>query len=238
MEPFPVVEQLDIPESGLPHVFDVLEVTPVGHLLLEACEEAFHAGVVVGAARCAHRGRYPVLREHRAVTHATVLHAAVGMEDEPVVMAALHDGIGQRALDKFRVDVLAYGVAHRLLVTQVQHHGKVHPAKRSLDVGDVAGPDGVQAVGIELTLHQVLAVHGVAFALAVGFPLPECDWIEPVLAHDAAQFPHLYLDTLVLECRQHLRATVHAMVFFEGVADLLDKPFFAGLAFGPCRFLF
>lgn len=31
MEPFPVVEQFDIPESGLPHVFDVLEVTPVGH---------------------------------------------------------------------------------------------------------------------------------------------------------------------------------------------------------------
>ena len=30
MEPFPVVEQLDVPENGLPHVFDVLEVTPVG----------------------------------------------------------------------------------------------------------------------------------------------------------------------------------------------------------------
>ncbi len=29
MEPFPVVEQLDVPENGLPHVFDVL--TPVGH---------------------------------------------------------------------------------------------------------------------------------------------------------------------------------------------------------------
>ena len=38
MEPFLVVEQLDIPEIGLPHVFDVLEVTPVGLLLLEACE--------------------------------------------------------------------------------------------------------------------------------------------------------------------------------------------------------
>jgi len=215
MEPFPVVEQLDVPENGLPHVFDVLEVTPVGHrkslrdlcfcasvmckqvcprhsacnkLLLEACKETFRAGVVIGTPRCANRGRYPVLREHRTVAHATVLHATVGMEDEPVVMAALHDGIGQRALDKFRVNVLAYGVAHRLLVAQVQHHGKVHPAKRSLDVGDVAGPDGVQAVGIEITLHQVLAVHGIAFALAVGFPLPECDWIEPVLAHDAAQF--------------------------------------------------
>ena len=77
MEPFPVVEQLDIPESGLPHVFDVLEVTPVGQLLLEAGEEAFRASVVVGAARSAHRGRYPVLREHRAVAHATVLHATV-----------------------------------------------------------------------------------------------------------------------------------------------------------------
>lgn len=51
-------------------------------------------------------------------------------------------------------------------------------------------------------------------------------------------FPHLYLDTLVMECRLHLRATVHAVVFVEGVVDLLDKPFFAGLAFGPCRFLF
>ena len=77
MEPFPVVEQLDVPENGLPHVFDVLEVAPVGQLLLEACEEAFRASVVVGAARCAHRGRYPVLREHRAVAHATVLHATV-----------------------------------------------------------------------------------------------------------------------------------------------------------------
>ena len=77
MEPFPVVEQLDVPENGLPHVFDVLEVTPVGQLLLEACEEAFRAGVVVGAARGAHRGRYSVLREHRAVAHATVLHATV-----------------------------------------------------------------------------------------------------------------------------------------------------------------
>ena len=55
MEPFPVVEQLDVPENGLPHVFDVL---------------------------------------------------------------ALHDGIGQRVLDKFGIDVLAHGVAHRLLVTQ------------------------------------------------------------------------------------------------------------------------
>ena len=188
MKPFLVVEQLDVLENGLPYVFQVLKVTSVYLLLLEAGEEAFHAGVVVGASRRAHRGRYPVLREHRAVAHAAVLHSAVGMEDEPVVMAALHDGIGQRALDKFRVNILAYGVAHRLLVAQVQHHGKVHPAKRSLDVGDVAGPDGVQAVGIEITLHQVLAVHGIAFALAVGFPLPECDWIEPVLAHDAAQF--------------------------------------------------
>ena len=102
MEPFPVVEQLDVPENSLPHVFDVLEVTPVGHrkslrdlyfcvsvmckqicprlstcykLLLEAGEEAFRAGVVVGTPRCAHRGSYPVLREHRAVAHATVLHA-------------------------------------------------------------------------------------------------------------------------------------------------------------------
>ena len=47
MEPFPVVEQLDVSESRLPHVFDVLEVSPVGHLLLEACEETFHAGIVV-----------------------------------------------------------------------------------------------------------------------------------------------------------------------------------------------
>ena len=77
MEAFPVVEQLDVPENGLPYVFDVLEVTPVGQLLLEACAEAFRASVVVGAARGAHRGRYPVLREHRAVAHATVLHATV-----------------------------------------------------------------------------------------------------------------------------------------------------------------
>ena len=47
------------------------------------------------------------------------------MEDEPVVMAALHDGIGQRALDKFRVDVLAHGIIHRLLVAEVKYHGKV-----------------------------------------------------------------------------------------------------------------
>lgn len=85
-------------------------------LILETCEEAFHAGVVVGTPRCAHRGGYPVLREHRAVAHATVLHATVGMEDKPVVMAALHDGIGQRVLDKFGIDILAHGVAHRLLV--------------------------------------------------------------------------------------------------------------------------
>lgn len=31
MESFAVVEQLDVPENGLPHVFEVLEVTPVGH---------------------------------------------------------------------------------------------------------------------------------------------------------------------------------------------------------------
>ena len=40
------------------------------------------------------------------------------MEGQSGVMAALHDGIGQRALDKFRVDVLAYGVAHRLLLVR------------------------------------------------------------------------------------------------------------------------
>lgn len=129
VKPFPVVEQLDVLENGLPHVFQVLKVTSVYLLLLEAGEEAFHAGIIVGTPRCAHQGRYPVLREHCAVAHAAVLHSAVGMEDEPVVMAALHDGIGQRALDKFCVDILAYGVAHRLLVAQVQHHGKVHPAE-------------------------------------------------------------------------------------------------------------
>ena len=59
MEPFPVVEQLDVPENGLPHVFDVLEVTPVGQLLLEACEEAFRAGVVVGAAGALIEGVIP-----------------------------------------------------------------------------------------------------------------------------------------------------------------------------------
>lgn len=104
MEPFPVVEQLDVPENGLPHVFDVLEVSPVGHLLLEACEEAFHAGVVVGTPRCAHREHYPILLEHRSVAHAAVLHATVGMEGLSVVMAALHEGIGQRALDKFGIN--------------------------------------------------------------------------------------------------------------------------------------
>ena len=47
MESFAVVEQLDVPENGLPHVFEVLEVTPVGQLLLEACAEAFRASVVI-----------------------------------------------------------------------------------------------------------------------------------------------------------------------------------------------
>lgn len=59
MEPFPVVEQLDIPESGLPHVFDVLEVTPVGQLLLEAGEEALRASVVIGAAGALIEGVIP-----------------------------------------------------------------------------------------------------------------------------------------------------------------------------------
>lgn len=35
MEPFPVVEQLDVPENGLPHVFDV-HAHGVAHRLLVA----------------------------------------------------------------------------------------------------------------------------------------------------------------------------------------------------------
>ena len=81
MQPFPVVEQLNILENGFPNVFDVLEVTPVNMFLFGAGEEAFRAGVVVGATRSAHRRRYPVIREHRAVAHAAVLNDTVEMED-------------------------------------------------------------------------------------------------------------------------------------------------------------
>ena len=103
-----------------------------------------------------------------------------------------------------------------------------------------------RVIECEASVHFLLEVVG---ELLGNFRIATGELLEAVFGVDVFSYRSrrllgvenkgsLYLDTLVMECRLHLRATVHAMVFFEGVADLLDKPFFAGLAFGPCRFLF
>ena len=52
---FWIVKGFDVLEHAELGFFEVVELSPVGPLVFEAPEEAFHDGVVVAVARAAHR---------------------------------------------------------------------------------------------------------------------------------------------------------------------------------------
>ena len=92
MQTLAVVEQFDVLEDVLPDFVHACVASTIDQLLLQAGEEALHRGVVIRAARRAHRRFYAKVIKHIAIPAAAVLRAAIPVENEVLVLAAVNHG--------------------------------------------------------------------------------------------------------------------------------------------------
>ena len=179
-------------------------VLEVDQLALEAAEEIFCHGVVVGIALAGHAlldsiGLQPLPEGDRSV-----LDAPVTVKDEALGRFAA----AYRHVEGFQsqgsVDTLGKGVAHNFSGTQVLDDGQVEPAFPGGNIGDIAHPGLIRVFKIELSLQKVgrrrMAVPGVGCGL-IG---PASDRRDPCK-------PHLTVDTLAGTAEFRLEHVVEAV---------------------------
>ena len=112
-------------------------------LALEAAEEVFGHGVVIGIALAGHALPDAETGETLTVSVGGVLDAAVGVEDEAGQRLAAPDGHAEGGESEICVDAVGEGVADDLLCAKVFHNSAVEPALAGGDIGNIADPCGV-----------------------------------------------------------------------------------------------
>ena len=109
-------------------------------LALEAAEEVFGHGVVIGIALAGHALPDAEAGETLTVSVGGVLDAAVGVEDEAGQRLAAPDGHAEGGESEICVDAVGEGVADDLLCAKVFHNSAVEPALAGGDIGNIADP--------------------------------------------------------------------------------------------------
>ena len=104
-------------------------------LALEAAEEVFGHGVVIGIALAGHALPDAEAGETLTVSVGGVLDAAVGVEDEAGQRLAAPDGHAEGGESEICVDAVGEGVADDLLCAKVFHNSAVEPALAGGDIG-------------------------------------------------------------------------------------------------------
>ena len=107
-------------------------------LALEAAEEVFGHGVVIGIALAGHALPDAEAGETLTVSVGGVLDAAVGVEDEAGQRLAAPDGHAEGGESEICVDAVGEGVADDLLCAKVFHNSAVEPALAGGDIGNIA----------------------------------------------------------------------------------------------------
>ena len=105
-------------------------------LALEAAEEVFGHGVVIGIALAGHALPDAEAGETLTVSVGGVLDAAVGVEDEAGQRLAAPDGHAEGGEGEICVDAVGEGVADDLLCAKVFHNSAVEPALAGGDIGN------------------------------------------------------------------------------------------------------
>jgi hypothetical protein len=77
-----IVEDLDVVEHCCSGLLAGAEVGLMDVLRLERGEEAFHRRIIQAIATSAHRLLEPVAGQHAAIVGASILHAAIAVQDE------------------------------------------------------------------------------------------------------------------------------------------------------------
>ena len=136
-------------------------VLEMDQLTLEAAEEIFCHGVVVGLALAGHALPDSIGLQPLSEGHCGVLDAPVTVKDESLGWLAA----AYRHVEGFQsqgsVDALRKGIAHNFSGTQVLDDVQVEPAFPGGDVGDIAHPGLIWLFKTELSLQKV-GCNGVA----------------------------------------------------------------------------
>jgi len=154
MLPLPVVEHLDVRETGGLHVGMGGVLDAMHPLVLEAVEPAFRRCVVPAVDLPAHRAGHAVFLELVLEGVARILAAAVGMM-QPRCRSLPEPGHGQRIRGDVRRHARFQGPAHDLAVEQVENDGQVEPAFVRPQIRDVRRPRLIRRTRREVAIQQV-----------------------------------------------------------------------------------
>ena len=178
-----VVEGEVVGNTGTQFVHGGKDVS-VEVLVLKDRPEALVAGVVVTAARRAHRAGDVELRAQRLGLVVAELTAAVGVKDRAAdVRKARRDGLTQRVEHEFGAHVIAQMPTEDATRPFVTHGTQVDVARADLQVGQVARPEFVQPLGGEVAVHEVRGVEGEGIGHGRDLEGPWTDARHPQRSH-------------------------------------------------------
>lgn len=155
MRPDGVVEGLQIGEHISLSAGPGGVVVEVNQLALEAAEEIFRHGVVVGIALAGHALPDPIGIQLRPKGRRRILDAPITVKDEPLGRFAAAYGHAEGFQRQRSVDALRKGITHDFPGAQVLHDGQVEPAFPGWNVGDIAHPGLIWTLKVELSLQKV-----------------------------------------------------------------------------------
>src|SRR5450631_990671 len=124
-------------------------------LLLEACEEAFHSGVVPTVSLATHAALDPVMAEQSLEVFRRILAPLIRVMHQLLGPTAAPQRHGERIHHELRRHLRTHRPAHDTAREQVQDHRYVEPAFSGIDIGKVGNPFHVGRRRLEVALEQV-----------------------------------------------------------------------------------
>ncbi len=161
-------------------VFDAMHL-----LVLKRLHEALGFSIVVRVAFAAHTDLDTVRGEQLCVLAASVLHAAVGVMNQPGGNTAPLDGHAQSADGEFRFQSSFERPADHQTRIGIQDHGQIHELLPQTEVGEIGNPELIRRHRHEVPGQVRIDPEAMGRVGGdVKLPFPQAEQV--VLAQDAA----------------------------------------------------
>ena len=194
----------------------------IEHLVLHHTEERFHYAVVDAVPFPGHRLDDAFLLEPSLVIDMLVLPAHVAMEDQPLQIGMLHEGLIQHPLGLLQVRGQGQVPRHDVAHPHVEDRGQIRFAERAVELGHVRRPFLVRLARHEVPADEV--VRDMADLTDVGtvllFPSGRS---QAELSHQPKHFLMVDQIAAVTELRRYPFEAVSPFVFEENVPDQIHR---------------
>jgi len=205
-----VVEAIDVLEDGSFRLTARWPALPPDEFRLQGFEERLDRGVIITISFAAHRRTQAVGLQLFLIVVRAILATAIRMEKAAFWrLAQAHRHI-QRPDRQILLHPVADCPANDATAMEVENDGKVEPALRRPDIGDVACPFTVGRIGGKIAIQPVRRNTQSMVAIRGNLVFARADWLDPVDLHQAPDPALANIEPHLFQLHRHPWTTIAA----------------------------